>query len=147
MSELFCEAQGADGSLVWNAHSPVDSSSHPILCEGPLLGDVDAPLLHLAAGSNHFTKMKLPQAQVDDLPDGWALRPDLYPALMRLLVKFPNPAIKHDLPPTPNGIIETWTTIVDLVARQKADPSYAAPIALPSRPSLPPAGTTKDKGA
>jgi fatty acid desaturase len=33
-------------------------------------------------------------------------------------------AIKHELPHTPNGLYETWSTIIAILRRQKAEPSY-----------------------
>ena len=39
-------------------------------------------------------------------------------------------AIKHDLPPTPNGFIECWSTIIDILRKQKEDPSYCMPVQL-----------------
>jgi fatty acid desaturase len=33
-------------------------------------------------------------------------------------------AIKHELPYTPNGLLETWTTIIRIMRRQKAEPGY-----------------------
>ena len=44
-------------------------------------------------------------------------------------------AIKHDLPPTPRGLVETWTIIADVMREQKADPAYVMPVRLPG--SLP----------
>ncbi len=41
-------------------------------------------------------------------------------------------AIKHDLPPIPNGIIETWKRIAADVRRQTADPTYVEPVPLPT---------------
>jgi fatty acid desaturase len=32
--------------------------------------------------------------------------------------------IKHDLPPCPRGLIETWSVIVPIVRRQQTDPTY-----------------------
>ena len=40
-------------------------------------------------------------------------------------------AIKHDLPPTPNGFVECWSTIIDILRKQKEDPSYCMPVQLP----------------
>ena len=33
-------------------------------------------------------------------------------------------AIKHELPPTPNGLVATWTVIIRILKRQKVEPSY-----------------------
>ena len=41
-------------------------------------------------------------------------------------------AIKHDLPPTPDGILAVWRVIADVLAEQKHDPLYCQPIALPN---------------
>ena len=40
-------------------------------------------------------------------------------------------AIKHDLPPTPNGLVEMWKLIVSVVRKQASDPSYVQVVALP----------------
>ena len=40
-------------------------------------------------------------------------------------------AIKHDLPPSPNGLWETWVAICDVLAKQAADPTYVQPVQLP----------------
>lgn len=40
-------------------------------------------------------------------------------------------AIKHDLPPTPNGLVEVWTQIAAVVAKQAEDSSYVMPVQLP----------------
>ena len=42
-------------------------------------------------------------------------------------------AIKHDLPPTPNGIVATWRVIAEQVTKQAADPQYVQPIELPKK--------------
>jgi fatty acid desaturase len=41
-------------------------------------------------------------------------------------------AIKHDLPPTPHGIIEVWQRIAADVQRQAKDPAYVEPVPLPT---------------
>jgi fatty acid desaturase len=33
-------------------------------------------------------------------------------------------AVKHDLPPTPHGLLEVWTQIGRIMQRQRVDPSY-----------------------
>ena len=40
-------------------------------------------------------------------------------------------AIKHDLPPTPNGLVEMWKLIVGVVRKQASDPTFVQPVALP----------------
>ena len=40
-------------------------------------------------------------------------------------------AIKHDLPPTPNGLVEVWSVIAQALERQAKDPSACCEIALP----------------
>lgn len=40
-------------------------------------------------------------------------------------------AIKHDLPPTPDGLVAVWKVIANDLKRQAADPSWVEPIALP----------------
>lgn len=40
-------------------------------------------------------------------------------------------AIRHDLPPTPDGLVATWRVIADALARQAADPAYEPALALP----------------
>ena len=49
-------------------------------------------------------------------------------------------AIKHDLPPTPDGIIAVWRQIYGVVSKQRLDPSYVMPIHLPHSESS--GGTT-----
>jgi fatty acid desaturase len=46
-------------------------------------------------------------------------------------------AILHDLPPTPNGIVATWRIIIDVMSRQKKDPSYVMPVELPRKTQPP----------
>ena len=41
-------------------------------------------------------------------------------------------AIKHDLPPTPNGLWETWSIIIEVFKKQAVDPAYVMPVQLPS---------------
>ena len=40
-------------------------------------------------------------------------------------------AIKHDLPPTPNGLYECWSIIIEVFKKQKLDPAYVMPVELP----------------
>lgn len=42
-------------------------------------------------------------------------------------------AIKHDLPPTPNGLVETWTQISAVLTKQTKDPSYVMEVVLPEK--------------
>ena len=42
-------------------------------------------------------------------------------------------AIKHDLPPTPDGLRAVWRVIAGAVARQRDDPDYVQPITLPQK--------------
>ena len=42
-------------------------------------------------------------------------------------------AIRHDLPPTPKGIVATWKEIADIQFRQKRDPDYQYIPPLPDR--------------
>jgi fatty acid desaturase len=44
-------------------------------------------------------------------------------------------AIKHELPPTPNGIIETWKQIAEIQRKQGIDPSYQYAPVIPNMPS------------
>eukprot|EP00040_Diaphanoeca_grandis_P044065 m.11172 g.11172 ORF g.11172 m.11172 type:complete len:356 (-) comp8691_c0_seq1:159-1226(-) len=44
-------------------------------------------------------------------------------------------AIKHDLPPTPNGFVELWTSIGDIMAKQTADADYVHEVSLPETKS------------
>lgn len=44
-------------------------------------------------------------------------------------------AIKHDLPPTPEGLVGVWRVIIDVLERQRRDPAYTQPILLPARAS------------
>jgi fatty acid desaturase len=39
--------------------------------------------------------------------------------------------IKHDLPPCPRGIINTWREIAAIQAKQKANPNYQHVASLP----------------
>ena len=41
-------------------------------------------------------------------------------------------AIKHDLPPTPNGFVETWRAIGTTLRKQALDPSYQPAVCLPT---------------
>jgi fatty acid desaturase len=41
-------------------------------------------------------------------------------------------AIKHDLPPTPNGLREAWAVIAGVLEAQKTDTAYVMPVMLPS---------------
>jgi fatty acid desaturase len=41
-------------------------------------------------------------------------------------------AIKHDLPPCPNGLLPTWTLIIDITRKQKTDPAYQYEPLLPA---------------
>jgi len=40
-------------------------------------------------------------------------------------------AIKHDLPPTPDGLVEVWKVITNDLRKQAEDPTWVEPIALP----------------
>eukprot|EP00937_MAST-01D_sp_MAST-1D-sp2_P007314 g7314.t1 len=40
-------------------------------------------------------------------------------------------AIKHDLPPPPDGLVATWRVIADTVNKQATDPAHVQPISLP----------------
>jgi len=40
-------------------------------------------------------------------------------------------AIKHELPPTPNGLLEVWRVIWDVVSKQADDPNHVQNIELP----------------
>jgi fatty acid desaturase len=40
-------------------------------------------------------------------------------------------AIKHDLPPPPDGIVGVWRVVTDCLAQQARDPTWAQPISLP----------------
>ena len=42
-------------------------------------------------------------------------------------------AIKHELPPTPRGIVETWRIIGEQIRKQAVDPDWVQPIQLPER--------------
>ena len=44
-------------------------------------------------------------------------------------------AIKHDLPPTPDGIVQTWKEIIASVSKQKQDPSHQPQVELPPLPA------------
>merc|ERR1719291_1117167 len=41
-------------------------------------------------------------------------------------------AIKHDLPPTPNGIYDTWRILIGVMKKLRDDPSYVLPVELPA---------------
>jgi len=41
--------------------------------------------------------------------------------------------IKPDLPPSPVGLVQTWKIIIDLMKKQKADPSYQFVAQLPGK--------------
>ena len=46
-------------------------------------------------------------------------------------------AIKHDLPHTPDGLLETWRVIVPILRRQQIDPTYEYVPVLPSSAQMP----------
>lgn len=46
-------------------------------------------------------------------------------------------AIKHDLPHTPDGLLETWRVIVPILRRQQIDPTYEYVPVLPSTGPMP----------
>ena len=57
-------------------------------------------------------------------------------------------AIKHDLPPTPDGLWGVWTVIHKALREQAADPSYKLPVELPPRLGAgPPAESRAECGA
>jgi len=42
-------------------------------------------------------------------------------------------AIKHDLPPSPNGIVEVWRVIIDALEKQASNKAHACKIELPKK--------------
>lgn len=54
-------------------------------------------------------------------------------------------AIKHDLPPTPDGIVQTWRVIIEDVRRQAADPAWTQPVDLPTPAAAAAAAGGEDK--
>ncbi len=42
--------------------------------------------------------------------------------------------IRHDMPPCPNGLFETWTQITAILKRQETEPAYQYQAEVPSRP-------------
>ena len=51
-------------------------------------------------------------------------------------------AIKHDLPPTPVGLVAVWREIVDILEKQKVDPDFE-----PDRKLPPPAAAPSEAAA
>ena len=49
-------------------------------------------------------------------------------------------AIRHDLPPAPQGLLGVWREILPVLERQRLDPAYAQPVHLPppARPAAAP---------
>jgi len=52
--------------------------------------------------------------------------------------------IKHDLPPTPHGLLAVWKEIDTIVRRQIAEPGYQFRPPLPVRPSVPAQGRERE---
>ena len=44
-------------------------------------------------------------------------------------------AIRHDLPPTPDGLVAVWRVIIDVLQKQAVDSSFEPALRLPSPPS------------
>eukprot|EP00039_Didymoeca_costata_P003220 m.66152 g.66152 ORF g.66152 m.66152 type:complete len:359 (-) comp11785_c0_seq2:20-1096(-) len=55
----------------------------------------------------------------------------MYPAVPCYNLAGLHDAIKHELPPTPNGIIGVWKVILDVLDKQRKDPNYTQDIELP----------------
>lgn len=49
-------------------------------------------------------------------------------------------AIKHELPPTPHGLVATWQEIAEIQRKQAADPTYQHIVPLPGRNAAVPEG-------
>ena len=45
--------------------------------------------------------------------------------------------IRHDLPPTPHGLLAVWREIAAILARQAKDPAYRHVVALPTAREIP----------
>ena len=67
-------------------------------------------------------------------------RPPLPPAEHHMYANVPcyhlaelHEAIKHDLPPTPNGLAEVWSVIITALDKTAVDRDYKCPIVLPEK--------------
>jgi fatty acid desaturase len=64
----------------------------------------------------------------------WHIEHHMYAAVPFYNLKKLHREIRHDLPPTPNGLMETWKGIRAIMKRQKTEPSYQFTPALPRSP-------------
>lgn len=64
----------------------------------------------------------------------------MYAAVPCYNLKAAHNAIKHDLPPTPNGLWEVWLVITAVLEKQAKDPAYVMTVDLPSGPVVGEAG-------
>ncbi|OPZ07498.1 MAG: Rubredoxin-NAD(+) reductase [candidate division BRC1 bacterium ADurb.BinA292] len=67
----------------------------------------------------------------------------MYPAVPCYHLPRLHEAIKHELPHCPNGLIETWVQIADILIKQKYDPSYQFRARLPGEPETAPVQATQ----
>ena len=61
----------------------------------------------------------------------WHIEHHMYAAVPCYHLAALHNAIEHDLPPTPNGLVEVWTVISDVLQKQEQDPTYFQPIRIP----------------
>lgn len=63
----------------------------------------------------------------------WHIEHHMYAAVPCYNLKKLHKEIRHELPPPPNGLLETWREICTIMKRQKLDPSYQYVPALPEK--------------
>jgi fatty acid desaturase len=63
----------------------------------------------------------------------WHTEHHAFPAVPCYNLATLHEAIKADLPPAPDGIVAVWTVIIDALRRQREDPAWVQPIAIPGR--------------
>lgn len=56
----------------------------------------------------------------------------MYPTVPCYRLKHLHKAIRHDLPPTPKGLLQVWREITAILEKQKADPTYQHHAAIPA---------------
>lgn len=65
----------------------------------------------------------------------WHIEHHMYAAVPCYNLAALHEHIKHDLPPTPNGLAEMWLLIRRVVAKQAVDPNYVQQVLLPESKS------------
>ncbi len=57
----------------------------------------------------------------------------MYPGIPNYNLPALHELIKQDLPPTPDGLLATWRQIFATQRRQRAEPDFYQPVALPEK--------------